>query len=156
MIFPPPPFALIARNSEYNGKCWVYTHSRNCPLPLSTRADIWYSCHSRPECNFFAEFKNNPEECKKYCFGLRLYRISQCINLHSVCNFTLFTWLKMRECKKIYKYQVWYIIQNVIFLTKWQSWMETMLNRVKHISKAAIRSNEDVPKETCCKRICIW
>ena len=25
-----------------------------------------------------------------YCFGLRLYRISQCIFLHSVCNLTLF------------------------------------------------------------------
>ena len=42
----------------------MYTHSRNCPLSLSTRADICHSCHSRLECNFFAEFEK--KERKKY------------------------------------------------------------------------------------------
>ena len=77
MVSPPPPFTLkprprgtkttsvflytphksFAQKSENNDKCWMYTHSRNCPLALSTRADICHSCHSRPQCNFFAEFK---------------------------------------------------------------------------------------------------
>ena len=36
-----------------------------------------------------AECKKIPEEWENYCFGLRLYRSSECIISHLMCNFTL-------------------------------------------------------------------
>ena len=76
----------------------LHTHSKNwfLPLPHSHLSHIVGCIHileivlfpSPPELIFvthathglsvifFAEFKKNPEERKKYCFGLRLYNIS--------------------------------------------------------------------------------
>ena len=127
------PTKVLHKNQNImtNVGCILYTHSRNCPLALSTRADICHSCHSRPECNFFAEFKKKERKklsnsrngatpffdiiiatkvlhyCGNYCIAFGSVCIaSLSASFYTQCVIIHFlsvksTWLKLRESKNM-------------------------------------------------------